>query len=41
MADLALEKLVVDGDDPSMCRYLLNGDKTAPTWSSPSTPLPA
>ena len=30
MSDLQLSKLVLDGGDPSMCRYLFNGSKSAP-----------
>lgn len=30
MSSLHLTSLVVDGSDPSLCRYLFNGDKTAP-----------
>jgi hypothetical protein len=30
MSKLQLSKLVLDGGDPSMCRYLFNGSKTTP-----------
>jgi hypothetical protein len=30
MSNLQLSKLVLDGGDPSMCRYLFNGSKSAP-----------
>jgi hypothetical protein len=30
MSNLNLSKLVVSGDDPSICQYLFNGDKASP-----------
>lgn len=30
MSNLHLSKLVIEGSDPSMCRYNFNGSKTAP-----------